>query len=173
MVSGPYAGDKAPDFTMPAVRCGEFTLSAEVRVSPVLLYFYPADYGMMCTYYAETMNEYAGDFKKAGIRVMYINPGSVGEHEGWMRRVSSAYDNISDIDQKVSRMYGMLVGSGNGPDVTPMTNRGFVLVDGNMTVRYVWRAEMAALTLDLGPLISELREILGQPAAAVCADNGR
>jgi len=153
-----YAGDNAPDFTVPCVRCGEFTLSSETKECPILLYFYPANYGMMCTYYSEKMNEYIEDFEKLNIKVFHVNDASVENHEKWMERVSSEYDHISDIDQKVSRMYGMIVNDFEGPG--SLTNRGFVLIDTKMMIRYVWRAALPPDIRDIGELIAELHEIL-------------
>jgi len=154
----PYAGDAAPDFTMPCVRGGTFTLSTKTKEHPILLYFYPADYGMMCTYYSEKMNEYLSDFEGLGVKVFHVNPSSVEDHAKWMERVSSEYDHISDIDQEVSRAYGMIVNDYEGPG--SLTNRGFVLVDKNMRIRYVWRAEIPPDIRDLGTLIEDIRKIL-------------
>ena len=150
-----YTGDNAPDFTLPCVRCGEFTLSSETKECPVLLYFYPANYGMMCTFYSEKMNEYLEDFERLGIKVFHVNDASVEDHIKWMDRISSEYDHISDAEQKVSCVYGMIVNDYEGPG--SIINRGFVLVDKDMIIRYVWRAEIVADIRDLGELIAELR----------------
>jgi len=154
----PYAGDTAPDFTMPCVLGGTFTLSSETKKHPVLLYFYPANYGLMCTYYSEKMNEYLNDFENAGVKVFHVNDSAVEDHIKWMDRVSSEYDHISDIDQKVSRIYGMIINDYEGPG--SMINRGFVLVDADMKIRYLWRAEIPPDIRDLRTLIENIRNIL-------------
>jgi len=156
-----HVGDKALDFTMPCVRGITFTLSSETEKCPILLYFYPSNYGLMCTYYSEKMNEYLNDFESLGIKVFHVNPSSVEDHTKWMDRISSEYDHISDIEQKVSRMYGMIVKDFEGPG--SITNRGFVLVDEDMIVRYVWRAEIPVDTRDLGKLVAEIRKIFNRP----------
>ena len=156
-----HVGDKAPDFTMPCVKGGSFTLSSEVREQPVLLYFYPSNYGLMCTYYSEKMNEFIDDFKDARIKVFHVNPSSVEDHAKWMDRASSEYDHISDTGQEVSRMYGMVVNDFDGPG--SITNRGFVLIGKDMSIRYVWRAEIPVDTRDLRELIAEIRKILKHP----------
>ncbi|MCL2142673.1 MAG: peroxiredoxin family protein [Methanomassiliicoccaceae archaeon] len=151
-------GDKAPDFTAPCVRCGEFVLSSELKNNNVLLYFYPTNYGLMCTYYSERMNEFYDDFEKMGVKVFHVNPESVENHAKYMERLSSRYDHMSDAEQKISRMFGMIVGSWDGPDA--LTNRGFVLIDKNMVIRYIWRAEIPVDTRDLGTFISLIGDIL-------------
>lgn len=154
------AGDKAPDFTAQCVRCGTFTLSSEVKDSPVLLYFYPVNYGQTCTNYIEKMNEYHDEFRKMGIRMFHINPSSLEDHSKWMDRMSSMYDHISDTDQKISKTYGMIITHPEHPKVFGYTNRGFVLVDREMKIRYIWRAERPIHTVDLDVLAEEVRNIL-------------
>jgi peroxiredoxin len=156
-----YKGDKAPDFTMPAMICGEFTLSSEVRNGPVLLYFYPTDFGMMCTYYMRTMGEVREEFDKANIRVFPISPDAMESHVRVTAHTDSPYDMICDIDQEVSRAYGMLAGPEN-PHFVPMNTRGLVLIDSEMMIRYMWRAEIAANIKDLTELLNELNDAMSE-----------
>jgi len=151
-------GDMVPDFTAPCVRGGEFTLSSEVKVSPVLLYFYPSNYGLMCTYYSERMNEFHEDLERIGVRMFHVNPETVENHKKWMERVNSVYDHISDTEQRISWMFDMIVGSWEGPGA--FTNRGFVLIDNNMVIRYLWRAAIPVDTRDLTYLIATIEDIL-------------
>ena len=153
-------GDKAPDFTMPCVRCGKFTLSSKVRERPVLLYFYPVNYGQTCTSYIDLMNESYDEFEKAGVKMFHLNPAPIEDHSKWMDRVCSMYDHISDADQEVSRRYGMIITHPEHPKVFGFTNRGFVLVDADMTIRYLWRAERPIHTIDLRSLVADIREAL-------------
>ena len=159
-------GDKIPDFTAPCVWCGEFTLSSKVRESQILFYFYPADFGMQCTYYSEAMNDYHDGFGKIGVKVFHVNPDTVENHIKYMDRLGTRYDHISDAGQKVSRMFGMVMPSPMGEDDFRMTNRGFALVDENMVLRYIWRAPSPINTLYFEPLIETLREILEGPGSA-------
>ena len=153
-------GDKAPDFTAPCVRCGEFTLSAKVSEGPVLLYFYPVNYGQTCTNYIAVMNEFFDEFENAGIRMFHLNPGAVDDHSKWMDRMDSKYDHISDTEQKISKRYSMIITHPEHPKVAGFTNRGFVLVDNEMTIRYIWRAERPIHTVEMGSLIADMRNIL-------------
>ena len=47
------------------------------------------------------------------------------------------------------------------PKVLGFTNRGFVLVGADMTIRYVWRADRPNDTVDLKSLIDEIRNAIG------------
>jgi len=151
-------GDKAPDFTMPSVIGNVFTLSSETKERPVLLYFYPSNYGLRCTFYSEEMNDYFEDFEMLGISVFHVNDASVEDHVKWMDRTGSRYDHISDTGQKVSRMYGMIVKDYDGPG--SMINRGFALADKDMVIRYVWRAEIPVDTRNLRELIKEIQKVM-------------
>ncbi|MDR2866875.1 MAG: peroxiredoxin family protein [Methanomassiliicoccaceae archaeon] len=161
MTAGPDTGDKAPDFVIRGAICGTFTLSSQVRSGSVLLYFYPTDYGLMCTYYAERLNEIKGRLDKEGVRMFQISPNTLEEHIGWMARTASEYDHLCDTDQKVSTMYGMLVGPPH-PEILPVTNRGFVLIDRKMMIRYIWRASIPADIVDTGVLIAAVRTARGR-----------
>jgi len=151
-------GDKVPDFTARCVWNKVFTLSSMLNETDVLLYFYPANYGLMCTWYSEQMNEFYDHFENIGVTVFHVNPESAENHRAWMGRVASMYDHISDADQNISRMFGMLVGPSYVKE--PLTNRGFALIDKDMTLRYIWRAEMPADIVDLRSLIVTINEIL-------------
>ena len=153
-------GDKVPDFTAQCVRNKEFTLSSVLKETNVLLYFYPANYGLMCTYYSEHMNEFYDDLENIGVTAFHVNPESTENHRGWMGRCASVYDHISDADQNISRMFGMLIGPSYVKE--PLTNRGFALIDKDMILRYVWRAPIPADILDLRSLIATMGEILGK-----------
>jgi len=157
-------GDKVPDFTAQCVWCGEFTLSSKVREAPILFYFYPANFGMQCTYYSEEMNDYHDGFEKIGVKVFHVNPESVENHTKYMERLDTRYDHISDAGYSIGRIFGMLMPSSPAEDDGfRMNNRGFALVDSEMTLRYIWRAPSPLNTLYFSSLIDTLREILDGP----------
>jgi peroxiredoxin len=153
-------GDKATDFTMPCVRGKEFTLSEAVKNGPILLYFYPVNYGMTCTKYIGLMNEMYDEFEKLGVKIFHLNPGSADDHEKWMDRTNSMYDHVSDIEQKVSNIYDMIITHPEHPKVLGFTNRGFILVDEEMNIRYVWRANRPNDIVDIIVLADEIRNSL-------------
>jgi len=82
-------GDKAHDFTAVRVRDGVFTLSSAVRETPILLYFYPVNFGMTCTRYIASMNEMFEEFENLGIKMFHLNPDNVDILTEWMDRTES------------------------------------------------------------------------------------
>jgi len=153
-------GDRTPDFTASSIRGGQFTLSSNVRKTPVLLYFYPVNFGMTCTKYIAQMNEMFDDFDNIGIKMFHLNPDPTDVLTEWMDRTESKYDHIFDEDQKISKTHGMIVTHPEHPKVSGFTNRGFVLVDRDMVIRYLWRADRPNDTVDLRTLIDNIRGIL-------------
>jgi peroxiredoxin len=110
--------------------------------------------------YMEKMNEMFHEFENTGAKMFHINPGTADDHEKWMARTGSMYDHLSDTDQKVSRRYGMIITHPEHPKVAGFTNRGFVLVDKEMDILYLWRAERPIHTVDMNSLLIDLRKAL-------------
>ncbi|MDR0335443.1 MAG: peroxiredoxin family protein [Methanomassiliicoccaceae archaeon] len=152
-------GDKVPDFTVPCVWGKEFTLSSQVRESPAAFYFYPLNYGMQCTAYSMLMNDYFEGFDAIGVQMFHVNNATVDDHRKYMGRVSTRYDHLADNEYVVADIFGMVLPSPmrNNP---PLTNRGFAMVDTDMTLQYIWRAPSTINTLEFEPLIDDLYNIL-------------
>jgi thioredoxin-dependent peroxiredoxin len=67
------AGARAPDFTTTGAIAGKpfrLNLAEQLKHGPVVLYFYPKAFTKGCTLEAHAFSEAAGDFKKAGARVI-------------------------------------------------------------------------------------------------------
>jgi peroxiredoxin len=80
-------GAKAPDFTTTGALAGKpfkLDLKQQLRHGPVVLYFYPKAFTQGCTLEAHAFSEAAGDFKKAGARVI----GLSGDDYETLRRFS-------------------------------------------------------------------------------------
>ena len=154
-------GDKAPDFTIPSVWNGSFSLSKETEDSDILLYFYVVNYGRTCTEYIEAMNERKEEFDKAGVKLVHINPADVEDHKKWMERTESLYDHLSDHGQTVSKEYGAIVERAESPKVIGMTNREFFLIGRDMRIKYIWRAYWPQNTIPIPELIREIDDLKG------------
>ncbi|MDR0791027.1 MAG: peroxiredoxin family protein [Methanomassiliicoccaceae archaeon] len=154
-------GDKVPDLTVQCVWCGKFTLSEKVKTSPVLLYFYPANYGMQCISYSEFMSDYHDDLERIGVTVFHVNPDTLENHEKYMKRLGTRYDHMADTDGNVCRIFGMLIPSPL-PGFRDVPGRGFALIDKEMVLRYIWRAPSPILLLDIPSLVTELGDILNK-----------
>ncbi|MCL2786122.1 MAG: peroxiredoxin family protein [Methanomassiliicoccaceae archaeon] len=155
-------GDRVPDVTVSSVNGGIFTLSSETAKQPVLLYFYPSNYGLMCRYYTVKLNDYFEDLEKLKVRMFHVNPASIDDHREWMDHVDSKYDHISDDEQRLSWMFGMIINDYKEDGTDSMTNRGFALIDKDMVIRYTWRTNIPVNVPDPMELITEIKRSLKQ-----------
>lgn len=155
-------GDSAPDFTMPSTRREAFTLSAEVRKQPILLYFYPLDHGKTCGEYMAEMIQFLPQINDLGVTIVHINPGDMESHMSWVADTGSPFEHICDIGQCVSKGYGAIVSNEKASKILGYTNRELFLVDEGMSIRYIWRADMPAETMPIPILLDELGEALGR-----------
>lgn len=159
-------GDVAPDFSMPSTRKHDFTLSMEVKKGPVLLYFYPKDYGIVCGKYMQEMIGFLPQLSALGVTIVHINPDSMQSHMDWVRDTGSPFEHITDIDQHISKEYGAIITNEKAPKVLGCTNRELFLVDKGMVIRYVWRTDLPADTMPIPILLDDLRTAPHEPRAS-------
>lgn len=98
--------DDAPEFTLPASGGTHVTLSA-LRPAPVVLFFYPRDDTSGCTAEALDFTALAGDFAKAGARVIGISKDTVAKHDKTITKHGIGVTLASDADGTVCEEYGV------------------------------------------------------------------
>ncbi|RVU38068.1 thioredoxin-dependent thiol peroxidase [Hwanghaeella grinnelliae] len=107
-------GDTAPNFTLPTDGGGSVTL-ADLKGSPVVVYFYPKDNTPGCTTEAKDFRDLKGDFDKIGATIIGISKDSVKKHDNFKAKqelnFALASDEGSDVCEKfgawgVKKMYG-------------------------------------------------------------------
>ena len=156
---GLRVGDKVDDFTLESTK-GTFTLSERVRQGPVLFYFYVINYGKTCTDYIALMDERADEFRAMNVSLVHVNDDSVENHLAWVKHTGTGYEHLADVDGTVSRYFGCIVRKAKSMKIIGRTDRGFVLIDRDMTVRYIWHAEMPNDTVPIDELIRNVRDAL-------------
>ena len=117
MAKTPETGQAAPDFTLPGVMLAggdavqsEYSLSAQ-RGSPVALAFYPGDDTTVCTKQLCSYTSGLENFTDFGATVWAISPQGLASHEKFARKYSLAFPLLADEGLKVSRLYGITLGS--------------------------------------------------------------
>lgn len=107
-------GDTAPNFTLPTDGGGSITL-ADLKGSPVVVYFYPKDNTPGCTTEAKDFRDLKSDFDKIGAAIIGISKDSVKKHDNFKAKQELnfvlASDEGSDVCEKfgawgVKKMYG-------------------------------------------------------------------
>lgn len=99
------AGDKAPDFDLPADGGGRAKLS-DLRGKKVVLYIYPKDDTSGCTKEAQGFSERAADFAKAGAVVVGLSKDSPKSHDKFKAKYGLDLLLASDEDSAVMTAYG-------------------------------------------------------------------
>jgi peroxiredoxin Q/BCP len=99
------AGDKAPAFTLPADDGSKVKL-ADLKGSPVVLYFYPADDTPGCTKEACAFRDRSAELKKLGAQVIGISPDDVASHVKFRNKFKLNFPLLADTDHKVAEQFG-------------------------------------------------------------------
>jgi peroxiredoxin Q/BCP len=100
-------GDKAPAITVNASDGSSVDLSAPGE--PLVLYFYPKDDTSGCTREAQDFTELAGDFQKAGVKVIGVSRDPMKSHERFIGKYGLAVPLVSDEDGRISDAFGTWV----------------------------------------------------------------
>ena len=96
-----------PDFTLPATGGAPFTLSA-AHGKLLVIYFYPKDNTPGCTTESQQFRDLYSDFKKAKCEVVGVSRDSLKSHENFKTKFSLPYALLSDSDEKVCELFGVM-----------------------------------------------------------------
>ena len=99
--------DKAPSITVTASDGSSVNLASPGE--PLVLYFYPKDDTSGCTREAQDFTALAGDFKKAGVKVIGVSRDPMKSHEKFIGKYDLAVPLVSDEDGKISDAFGTWV----------------------------------------------------------------
>ena len=100
-------GDRAPDFTLLSQTGEEVTLSKFFGNKSIVLYFYPTDKGWTCKREACGFRDNYETFKELGAEVIGISSDGVESHKSFAARYNLPFILLSDMDNKVRRLYGV------------------------------------------------------------------
>jgi thioredoxin-dependent peroxiredoxin len=100
-------GDKAPAITVTASDGSGINLAAPNQ--PLVLYFYPKDDTSGCTREAQDFTALAGDYAKAGIKVVGVSRDPMKSHEKFIGKYALAVPLVSDEDGRISEAFGTWV----------------------------------------------------------------
>ena len=134
MARGVQAGDKAPDFTLPAQTGEPVRLSDRFGEHVVVLYFYPKDETPGCTKEACAFRDSHEVFAEAGAEVIGVSSDSVDKHASFAGHHKLPFTLLSDQDGKVRKSYGVPALLGVLP------GRVTYVIDGTGTVRHVFNS---------------------------------
>jgi peroxiredoxin Q/BCP len=132
------AGEKAPDFTLPADDGNEVSLK-DYRGKNVVLYFYPKDGTPGCTQEAIEFRDIAEDFEKEDAVILGVSKDSVKSHQKFKQKHQLPFTLLSDSEGKILDRYGVWKKRSLYGRTFMGTERTTFLIDGNGIVKKVYR----------------------------------
>jgi peroxiredoxin Q/BCP len=129
---------KVPDFEAASTSGKSFTLARQSG-RPFVLYFYPKDNTPGCTDEGAQFRDLYAQFQAAGCDVYGVSRDSIQSHEGFKAKMSFPFDLLSDPDERMCEMFGVMrMKSMYGKQVRGVERSTF-LIDGQGNVRREWR----------------------------------
>ncbi len=158
MAHGVQAGDKAPDFTLPAQSGEAVRLKDRLGERVVVLYFYPRDDTRGCTAEACAFRDSHEVFAEAGAEVIGVSSDSVGRHAAFAGRHELPFTLLSDQDGRVRKLYGVPAVLGLLP------GRVTYVIDRQGTVRHVF-SSMTNISQHVSDALGVVRKLQAGEAA--------
>ncbi len=132
-------GAKAPAFTLAADDGSQVKL-ADLKGSPVVLYFYPADDTPGCTKQACAFRDRAAELKKLGAKVFGVSPDDVASHVKFRDKFKLNFPLLADPDHKVAQAYGAWREKNMYGNKKMGIARSTFLIGPDGTVKKTWKA---------------------------------
>ncbi len=139
MADWPLENSKAPSFTLTANDGSQVKLS-DLKGSPVVLYFYPADDTPGCTREACAFRDRSEEFKKLGAKVLGISPDDVASHAKFRDKYQLNFLLLADPDHAVAEKYGAWREKNMYGKKRMGIARSTFLIDGEGKIVRVWKA---------------------------------
>lgn len=131
------AGQKAPDFTLPADDATKVKLS-QLRGSPVVLYFYPRDDTPGCTREACAFRDQEAELARRGAKVLGVSGDSVESHGKFRDKYQLNFPLLADADHQVAEKYGAWREKVRFGNKSMGIQRSTFLIDPQGVVRRAW-----------------------------------
>jgi peroxiredoxin len=127
------AGMPAPDFTLQATPDQKITLS-ELRGTPVVIAFYPADWSPVCGDELGLFNAALAELRRLGAQLIAISVDSAWSHTAYATQRKLHFPLLSDFEPKgeVARSYGVYRAKEG------VCERALFVLDGNGIVRWAY-----------------------------------
>jgi peroxiredoxin len=132
------AGTAAPDFTLRVTPDQDLSLT-DLRGSPVILAFYPADWSPVCGDQMTLYNEVLPEFRKHSAELLGISVDGAWCHEAFARDRHLHFPLLADFEPKggVARQYGAY------RDGEGVCERALFVLDDNGVVFWSYRSPIA------------------------------
>lgn len=133
------AGAKAPAFTLASDDGTKVKLS-DLKGSPVVLYFYPADDTPGCTREACAFRDRSAELKKLGAKVLGVSPDDVASHAKFRDKYELNFPLLADPDHAVAEKFGAWREKNMYGQKKMGIVRSTFLIDAAGVIRRVWKS---------------------------------
>jgi peroxiredoxin Q/BCP len=130
-------GKKIPDFNAKTT-LGGFSLS-EYKGKILVIYFYPRDNTPGCTQQGIDFRDRNEEFKKAGAAIVGVSCDSMRSHEGFAQKYALPFPLISDTDESVCDLFGVMKTKKNYGKLVQGIERSTFLIDKSGKLVQEWR----------------------------------
>jgi len=132
-------GSKVPAFTLQADD-GSKVKSADLKGSPVVIYFYPADDTPGCTKEACAFRDRSAELKKLGAKVFGVSPDDVASHVKFRDKFNLNFPLLADPDHKVAEQFGAWREKNMYGKKSMGIARSTFVIDKEGVIRKAWKA---------------------------------
>jgi peroxiredoxin Q/BCP len=132
-------GTKAPAFTLEADDGSKVKL-ADLKGSPVVIYFYPADDTPGCTKEACAFRDRSAELKKLGAKIFGVSPDDIDSHVKFKSKFKLNFPLLADPDHKVAEKFGAWREKNMYGKKRMGIARSTFLIGADGVVKKVWRA---------------------------------
>jgi peroxiredoxin Q/BCP len=133
------AGETAPNFTLTATD-GTKVCLAELKGSPVVLYFYPKDDTPGCTKEACAFRDRKSDLEALGAHVFGISPDDIDSHQAFSEKFDLNFLLLADCNHAVAEKYGAWRERDRYGEKFMGIQRSTFVIDGKGKVAKTWKA---------------------------------
>lgn len=130
-------GDTAPLFNLP-VSGGEMLNLADLRGTPVVLFFYPKDDTSGCTKEAISFTEALPQFDALEVKVVGCSKDTVAKHDKFTAKHELGMPLLSDIEGTACETYGVWKEKQMYGKTYMGIERTTVLIDANGQIAQIW-----------------------------------
>ena len=130
-------GARAPQLTVTGSDGASIDLAAPGK--PLVLYFYPKDDTSGCTREAQDFTALAGDFAKAGAKVVGVSRDPMKKHDKFIAKYDLKVPLVSDEDGTISDAFGTWVEKSMYGRKYMGMERATFLIGGDGKVVRAWR----------------------------------
>ena len=131
-------GQRAPDFTLPAIGSKTVSLTEYRGKRAVILYFYPKDDTPGCTKEACFFRDLQSEFEAAGAVILGVSTDSVKSHENFAKKYHLPFPLLADEDKAVVNAYGVWKQKQNYGKTYFGVERTTFLIDKDGIIRKIW-----------------------------------